>query len=324
MLESVGLTAEAESVYLAMLKQPLWGVDELVGALGLPEGTVRQALDLLAERALVRAGQGGPDALHVVSPQAGLIDLLAQAEAELADRQRQIELTRVTISAIAAQHDHHRRRDEIVRIEETLAVRDRLVELSRTMTTECLTFTAGSELTAEAIEAGRPLNQDALERGVAMRNVYQESVRNEPTMFAFAKWMAELGGHSRTVPVVPLRMIIVDRRVALIPIEADRPQLGALEIRSEGAVAALCLLFEQVWDYATPFGEKPRVNERGLSPQEQALLRLLDAGHTDESAGRKLGLSARTVRRIVAELADRLGVDSRFQAGAEAVRKGWL
>jgi DNA-binding NarL/FixJ family response regulator len=38
---------------------------------------------------------------------------------------------------------------------------------------------------------------------------------------------------------------------------------------------------------------------------------------------RSLGVSLRTVRRRIAELLAELGVESRFQAGAEAVRRGW-
>ncbi|MFD0567083.1 hypothetical protein ACFQ2M_37865 [Kitasatospora saccharophila] len=47
-------------------------------------------------------------------------------------------------------------------------------------------------------------------------------------------------------------------------------------------------------------------------------------GHTDESAGRKLGLSLRTVRRMMQDLMNRLGAESRFQAGAQAVRNDWI
>ena len=39
---------------------------------------------------------------------------------------------------------------------------------------------------------------------------------------------------------------------------------------------------------------------------------------------RKLGIGLRTVRRRIAELMTDLGVDTRFQAGVEAVRRGWL
>ncbi|HEX5861291.1 MAG TPA: helix-turn-helix domain-containing protein, partial [Nocardioides sp.] len=54
------------------------------------------------------------------------------------------------------------------------------------------------------------------------------------------------------------------------------------------------------------------------------LLQQLAAGAKDEQIARVLGISLRTVRRRVADLLSELGVDTRFQAGAEAVRRGWL
>jgi DNA-binding NarL/FixJ family response regulator len=62
----------------------------------------------------------------------------------------------------------------------------------------------------------------------------------------------------------------------------------------------------------------------GLSPTDRHLLRLLADGLTDEAAAKRLGISARTVRRIMADLMDRLGAESRFEAGVEAARRGWL
>ena len=50
----------------------------------------------------------------------------------------------------------------------------------------------------------------------------------------------------------------------------------------------------------------------------------LAAGAKDEQIARTLGISLRTVRRRVADLLIELGVDTRFQAGVEAVRRGWL
>ena len=47
-------------------------------------------------------------------------------------------------------------------------------------------------------------------------------------------------------------------------------------------------------------------------------------GAKDEQIARTLGLSLRTVRRRVADLMIELGVDTRFQAGVEAARRGWL
>lgn len=51
---------------------------------------------------------------------------------------------------------------------------------------------------------------------------------------------------------------------------------------------------------------------------------MLEDGLTDEGIARKLGVSIRTVRRLMADLLKRLNAQGRFQAGAEAVRQGWL
>ncbi|MDP9611903.1 MULTISPECIES: LuxR C-terminal-related transcriptional regulator [Streptomyces] len=45
---------------------------------------------------------------------------------------------------------------------------------------------------------------------------------------------------------------------------------------------------------------------------------------TDSAVARQLGMSDRTVRRVVAQLMERLGAQSRFEAGVRAVERGWI
>lgn len=54
------------------------------------------------------------------------------------------------------------------------------------------------------------------------------------------------------------------------------------------------------------------------------MLKLLGNGCTDELVARRLGVSVRTARRVAAELFARLGAQSRFQAGARALARGWI
>jgi DNA-binding NarL/FixJ family response regulator len=60
------------------------------------------------------------------------------------------------------------------------------------------------------------------------------------------------------------------------------------------------------------------------SNERSFLLRQLLSGAKDEQIARTMGLSLRTIRRRIADLMIELGADTRFQAGAEAVRRGWL
>ncbi|MFJ6687006.1 helix-turn-helix domain-containing protein [Streptomyces werraensis] len=89
-------------------------------------------------------------------------------------------------------------------------------------------------------------------------------------------------------------------------------------------ITALVALFEQTWEQAVPLGVQRPVAPEGPTAQEQVLLKLLAGGSTDEVAARQLGVSLRTVRRIMAELMNRLGARSRFEAGLLAAHSGWL
>ncbi len=323
MLDALGLSAQHEAVYRAMLRCPGLNVAGLAEHLAIPRQAVREALDVLADLALIRLDPSGAQA-RVVRPQAGLTALLVKVEAEVAVRQRQIEATRAAIASIAAAHEDQAPAVEGRRLEGLETVRDRLAELAYTARRECLSFTTGGGQSEDTIEAERPLNQSALERGVRIRNLYQDSFRNDPATLAYARWMASVGGQSRTTPTVPMRMVIVDREIALVPLNPADPRQGALELHSAGVIAALVALFEQVWSTGTPFGGEMPVDENGLTPQERELLQLLADGHTDESAARKLALSARSVQRMMTSLTVRLGAASRFQAGVNANRRNWV
>ena len=61
-----------------------------------------------------------------------------------------------------------------------------------------------------------------------------------------------------------------------------------------------------------------------VPPRLRSTLALLASGLPDTRAAQRGGLSARTHSRRVAELMQLLGCSSRFAAGVEAVRRGWL
>ncbi len=133
---------------------------------------------------------------------------------------------------------------------------------------------------------------------------------------------ARQGEQVRVVDDMPTRMLVIRGTHAILPEPlgyADEPRLL---VRQPAIVGALTLLFERYWEQATALPDldarRPRVDIRG------GLLRQLAAGAKDEQIARTLGLSLRTVRRRVADLMIELGADTRFQAGVEAARRGWL
>lgn len=325
MLEALGMGHEAELVYRIILEHPTWGVAEIARHLDWRDGTVRSAMDTLADLKLLRRSPEDPDRMRPVSPQIGLAALLVRSEAELSRRQSQIEASRAAVAALAAEYGvgEDYAPEVVERHEGNEAVRERLSDLLEATKSECLSFQPGAQQPSTR-EAGRPLDQNALERGIKLRAIRQEIFRNDPLTLAYVRWSTSLGGRTRTVPTLPMRLVIIDWQCALVPLDPADSSRGALELRSPGAVAAMRALFEQFWSIATPWDENPQRDQNGLSRRELELLKLLAAGHTDEMVGRKLGLSLRTIRRMTSDLMERLGAQSRFQAGVNAVQRSWL
>ncbi|MDQ7911472.1 LuxR C-terminal-related transcriptional regulator [Phytohabitans sp. ZYX-F-186] len=329
MLEAFGVDPSAEKIYLAMLKQPGAGTASLAASLGWTEDAVKDALDELARLSLLRPSWEDPELLRPVLPEVGLEILLARQRAELLRRQHQIEEGRAAIEALVAEHNAHRAPGEsAAQVEELLGVdtvREALERISFEARHQLLTFAPDGAQTAEALTASRPLNQRVLERGIEMRTIYLTSARNDRPTAAHARWLVEMGAQVRTVPVLPLRMLIVDRARAVVPLDPSRTSTGACILHGPGAIAAMCALFEQQWQHARPWGgDQATRGTPDLTDQDRALLQLLLRGDTDEQAARRLGVSARTVGRMAAELMARLGARSRFQAGALAAEQGWL
>jgi DNA-binding NarL/FixJ family response regulator len=77
-------------------------------------------------------------------------------------------------------------------------------------------------------------------------------------------------------------------------------------------VQALTGPFDRLWDGETD-PRKQGVPPIELSNREQALVRLLAMGYTDQCAAQELSLSVRTVAYTMRHLMDRLGVENRFQ-----------
>ncbi|MFH8404103.1 LuxR C-terminal-related transcriptional regulator [Streptomyces sp. NPDC018019] len=329
MLEALGLDAHAETVYRGMLANPTSGITELSVLLGLPERQVRDGLDRLVDLNLLRASRDAPGALRPVSPESGLEELLRRQEADLFRRQQELIQNKAAAARAVAEFAGLRPATESQHAERLVgldAIQSRLEILSRELRHECLSIMPGGAQSPASLDASRPLDEDALARDIRMRALYQDAARNDAATFAYAQWTVTRGGEVRTSAVLPPRLLIFDRTTAVVPMDPAQSRQGALCTTAPGIVASLVALFELTWDSAVPleYSRRRRADEDGITSGEKELLKLLASGLTDEAAGRRLGVSLRTVRRQMASLMERLNVTSRFAAGLKAGQRGWL
>jgi sugar-specific transcriptional regulator TrmB/DNA-binding CsgD family transcriptional regulator len=327
MFEALGFNDVAESVYLAMLERPQAGVEDLMQHLGMKEHQIRQALDDLARMSLLRISGSAPEVFVPVNPKTGLAALLARQQAELAKRQQELEESRASLTALLDMYAGsrvHTSATGVDWIEGIDTIRARLRELAETCAWEAASFVYGGAQSEASMAASRPLDRDAIDRGVRLRTIYLDSVRNDPATCSYAQWLCDMGSEVRTTSVLPMRMLIVDRRIAVVPVDMEKTSAAAVEVASPGLLAGLIALFNFAWKNAVPFGARRRRDDDGQTAQEKQVLRLLGLGHTDEMVSRRLGVSVRTVRRTVSALQERLEAKSRFQVGARAVALGWI
>ncbi|MGW5775724.1 helix-turn-helix transcriptional regulator [Streptomyces sp. NPDC003863] len=327
MLKSLGLDSIAEAVYRGLLARPRDGVADLAERLALTPEQVRHGLDTLSELALLRPSYDQEGTLWPVSPEVGLQMLMARQQAELAAHQKRLEESRAAAAQLIAEYEEIRPADTRPHSERLTGIdqiRDGLAALTRETREEVMTFAPDGPQRPEHIEAAKPLNQELFDRGVRMRTVYLNSARNSPHTLQYVSWLSKLGGEVRTVPTLPTRMIVFDRKTAVIPVNSNKSAEGAVVLTGQGTLTALCALFDGVWNDARPLNEESKADEQGLTDQQATVVVLLAAGHTDETIAKRLGVSPRTARRLASELMTRLGARSRFEAGVRAVQNGWI
>jgi DNA-binding CsgD family transcriptional regulator len=179
------------------------------------------------------------------------------------------------------------------------------------------------DATEESLSEDAPEWQ-ALQRGARLRCIYHPGFDadrlKELTLFATK------GEDSRAAPV-PMKLIIVDARVAMIP--SMRSYLPGHElmmsvVHHPTLVEALQWLFEAVWDTAIPLVATAAAANIEGDPRRQMLVSLLMTGSTDNAIATNLGINVRSVRRWIAELMDELGVTTRLQLGAALVRAEYV
>ncbi|WP_323375612.1 helix-turn-helix transcriptional regulator [Streptomyces alkaliterrae] len=328
MLSALGVDNASEAVYRVMLDEPDWGVAEIGAHVGLPDAEVHAALDRLTELRLLRPKFADSSILRPVGLDVGVQLLLARREAEVRRVQEEFAAGRAAVLELMESRSptgggDGDRYEELTSIEQ---IQDRLESLTHSCTDRLLSFHPGGAQPRAQLEASRHLDEALLDRGVTMRTLYQDSVRNDQDTFRYAQWLTESGGQVRTAPVLPIRMVLFDGTAALLPVDPDSSAAGAVQFSGPGIISALAALHDEVWRRAAPFGtdgDRER-DEEGLTGQERELLRLLGQGLTDEVAARQLGIGVRTGRRMMSSLMSRLGARSRFEAGILAERRGWL
>ncbi len=320
-LEPLGLTDLEGQVYLRLIEYGSATAQLVAEELETCLDDVVAALDQLTARGLIHREDFVGSRYRVISPDVALPELIRQRRLELNRLQDEADRIRDLLSARASTSC-----DVVERVVGTAAVLDAFTRLQRGARTEVLMVDA-----PPYFAGGVQPNESefvALAAGVAYRVVYdREALATEGSRAAMREYVAA-GEQARVNAHAGPKLIVADRRVALVLESATDPDPERrLLIRSSSVLDLLTSHFEQLWERSTPVEALVRGGAHGdasISDRDREVLTLLAAGLKDRAIARALGITERTVGRRVNELMRRLDADTRFRAGIRAVQRGWI
>ncbi len=317
----------SQAVYRYAVSSPGWTVEDASEALGFTTRSIEAAVASLVERCLLVQANNGRRSYTAVSPDVALAELVDPDERALLDLRSRIGAKRRELAALVPVFAEASRRVSTDAPVEVLEDPDQvmriLIEYARSASQCVLMARPGQGANADTQEESIQKDVDMLQQGVSRRTLYHSSIRDHMPTRRAVEVVTAAGGEFRTLPQMPLRAVIFDGKVAVIPRAAHAADRAGLVIRDPNVVSVFVRLFEFAWELGEPFlAEEPRGNQ--LSSVQRSILRALASGQPDEVIARRMGISVRTCRRHIAKMLEDLGAESRFQAGVKAHRAGWI
>jgi sugar-specific transcriptional regulator TrmB/DNA-binding CsgD family transcriptional regulator len=328
-LTDLGFTAQQESIYRSLLRNKSAGVADLAAEHGIEEAAAAEACARLIELGVLKRTEFG---FTVPRPMAAISQLVERQEEALLRQYRRVSDSRLVIGELELLYSEPATVDPadqgVERLTGLDAIRERLEELSFFARTSVFSIQPGGPQSEESLEASRPLDQRAMRRGFEMRVIHEASILDDELNRVYLRELVMGGAKVRVTDQQLERMVIMDEQVAVVPVDPANSRRGALIVRNPGLVAGFLELFHRVWQDAEDLPWTAEGTERApttkISPQDKRILELLASGCTDETSAREVGVSVRHLRRTISRLMQELGSTSRFEAGVEAARRGWL
>jgi sugar-specific transcriptional regulator TrmB len=315
-LELLGISAIEERAYRILLERHTATAAEIADCIKTTRRVARKLLGDLEALGLATHTPKVPRVYLAAPPEFAVAALVKL-------RQAMLEKVRVAIPELEAQSarsnnaDGHQPVLELISSHAHLGVV--MSQLYESFRNEVMCFQRAPSL-APTVNPPRKLPV-----GVRVRTISDSSVLEIPGVLERIKEDVSNGEEARMQPALPFKMMIFDRRAAVISLDDERPENAPiLLIHGSALLKALCLLFEFVWERATPImcgragcsaAEKGDTSEDALT---DALIPLLSAGLNDKAIAMELGVSSATLNRRISKLMKMTGTRTRFQLGWRA------
>ncbi|MEU4167155.1 helix-turn-helix domain-containing protein [Streptomyces sp. NPDC026665] len=323
MLAALGLGPAEEEVYRLLVARGRAALQDLAARGGRPESETHDILTALAGRGLVvrQTAEGAADVFVAAPPAVAL-------GGELRRRRDELSAAEHAVLTLAEQHRTGAEGSAVEVIGDIDAVRHRFRQLQESARHEVRSMMVPEQ--SVVTRDDNTAEGAGIRRGVLYRTILHRDALTEPGLVAQALSVLAAGQQVRVADAIPVKMMIADHDLAMLPLYSGRNTAAAsVLVHAGGLLDALVAYFELAWEQAYPLS--PHMAGDGLAEQrpeeidefDARMLALVLAGLTDQAVGARLGVSRRTVQRRIGELMARAGAESRIQLGWHAARRGW-
>jgi sugar-specific transcriptional regulator TrmB len=312
-----GIGDGEEGVYRTLLKRRRAPAAVIADDLEISPDEATRLLEHLESLGLATLLPESPKAYVAVEPELAIDALITQRQHALEQARKAVPILAKTFAQATV--DHADQQPVIESVTSRAHLRHVLAQLNQSSRTDLMVFQKGP-----VIVPGDQFLGDTVTEAL-VRTVSDESYLAAPGgLEGLYKDMAR-GEQPRTYSRLPFKMVIADKRIALINLDAQDPDAPKILIHRGTLLEALCLLFEFVWEKATPIvttrdGEVKVESDANGHESAKALIPLLSAGLNDKAIAQELNISASTLNRRIGELMAIYAVRTRFQLGLQIAR----
>ncbi len=313
-LATLGIGDAEEITYECLLAHPGATAQEIADALRRPLQKVLRLLAAIETKGLATHSPERPRRYFPASPDIAMEALLLRRHEDLEEARARIQ----QLKEAAATHRRGDREQMVEVIVSREAQRQAFDHLRLGARQEIVCLTRPPMLitpvTGEEPERAAPRDQ----RVLARRCIIDQDYLELPGAVETVRRDVENGEATRIFPRLPLKFVLADQRIALIPLDPELPDTPSLLVRSSALLDALYALFELLWQHAAPvtFTRTGELSARGrdaIDEEGENLLALLAAGLNDKTIAHKLDISLRTLKRRISTLMRTYKVRTRFQ-----------
>jgi sugar-specific transcriptional regulator TrmB len=317
-LEAIGISALEERAYRVLLERHGATLQEIAEVLALPQRRTQRLLDSVEVMGLATHSPERPRRYLPMTPDIAIEALILKRQDDL----RRVKAVAQELQENAAHAQRHYNREQIVEVIASREVEMQVYKQLHNSAQHKIRALVRPPMLIVPADEPDESSLAALARGVSYITIADNEFLSLPGAVGRIQSNVKAGEQVRIFPHLPLKMILADSNIAIVPLNISLPRSPSLLVRSSALLNALCAYFEMLWEQSAPIAfssagapafDQPKSS---LSSEDfEQLLPLLAAGLNDKTSASELGISVRTLERRILELMEGLGARTRFQAG---------